>query len=575
MLKENTFMLKKYRRLFVAAILGWLVELLGGMADSVLAGLYLDAEAVAAVELVSPLTTLLYCISILVGLGCAMMYSNALGAFKKETSEKLAGMGLLTSLVLGLILGAAVWIFKDPILNFYGCTGMLREYANQYYIPNIVLAFFSPVFWFIYYMVTYDGDETIVLSTDTFIAVANLAISCAVVNTQGIFGLSIGTAAAELLGGGILLIHFAKKTNSIKFKPYFNFKDLGEMLVHSSSMATTTCFLAVVDIIFNKFIINQFGEEFLPAYTVVNSALNGAAILFCVINAASPFVSIAYGEDNIFALRRYMKIVNRDSVITAAVFSIILVVIAPLWAEVYAITDPAVVQASLYAGRVVPLTYIAVAFVYTYISYYPLIDKPLAGNLLSFTYMLAGPIVLAIPAGIFWGYNGMSFGFALTPIFAIVVEIIYFAITKQLKKAPILLDNNKEVEAHYEIRLEEANIIALRDKVEEFLKSQNIVQTKIVEILMVLEDTLVYIKNKNGNKKKLLCECVVLVGDEYIRMITKDNGVIFDMIKEADDNLDLRCYVVARMMEEASEKSNTTTISFNRNTYIWNRKEEE
>ena len=54
MLKENTFIKKKYNKLYVCAILGWLVGLLGGMADSLLAGIFLDSDAVAAVELVTP-----------------------------------------------------------------------------------------------------------------------------------------------------------------------------------------------------------------------------------------------------------------------------------------------------------------------------------------------------------------------------------------------------------------------------------------------------------------------------------------------------------------------------------------
>ena len=48
MLKESTFIRKKFNKLFICAILGWLVTMLGGMADSVIAGIFLDSDAVAA-----------------------------------------------------------------------------------------------------------------------------------------------------------------------------------------------------------------------------------------------------------------------------------------------------------------------------------------------------------------------------------------------------------------------------------------------------------------------------------------------------------------------------------------------
>jgi len=107
------------------------------------------------------------------------------------------------------------------------------------------------------------------------------------------------------------------------------------------------------------------------------------------------------------------------------------------------------------------------------------------------------------------------------------------------------------------------------DCIANFLKEQNVSKKLIHEICLIVEDTLVYIKNKN--EKKVICECIVLVNNKHVRLITKDNGVIFDITKEADNSIDLRCYVIARMMESASESTNTTTISFNRNTYVWER----
>lgn len=567
MLKENAFVKKKYNKLFIAAILGWIVSLLGGMADSVIAGMFLDSNAVAAVGLITPISSIIYFVSILIACGCSIMYSTALGAFQKERSEKIAGMGLLVSIVIGIILGVIVAVFKKQVLEFYGCTGVLYDYAYEYYFPYIFHAFASPLIWFIYHIVSYDGDERVVLACDTTMAIGNALLSYFLVQSKGIIGLSLGTVFSELAGFLVILIHFLKKSNSIKFKFFFNFKDFIKMVKLSSASSLTTLYVGVIDVIFNKFIISQYGESYLPAYTVVNAVLNVAAVLMCAMTAGMVFVSISYGENNIYALKRVMKIVNRNSFLFGAAFSVILFLIAPYWAGIYAIEDAVVQEASVFAGRIVPLTYIAGAFVFEYLGYYPLINKSMAGNMLGINYMLVGPIVLAIPSGLLWGFNGMTVGFALTPIFAIVVEYIYFAIRKQLKKAPLLLENNNENEAHFDIRLDETSIVEVRDRVNEFLKENNVPSQKIMEILIILEDTLVYIKEKNEHKT--ICECTVLVNDEHVRLITKDNGKIFDMIQEADNSIDLRCYVLARMMENASEKSNTTTISFNRNTYIW------
>lgn len=567
MLKENSFIMKKYRSLFWASILGWIVALLGGMADSVIAGLFLDSNAVAAVGLISPISSIIYFVSVLISIGSAIMYSTALGAFQKERSEKIAGMGLFVSIVTGAVLCVLIAVFRKQVLEFYGCTGFLYEDANQYYLPFIFHTAIAPTIWFVYNLISYDGDETIILISDIVMAFGNVLISFILVQTIGIVGLSLGTTLSETLGFAVLLFHFKKKTNSIRFKWHFRFKDLIDMVKLSSASSLTSLYVGVVDIVFNKFIIERYGENFLPAYTVVNVVLNVAAVLVCASNAGMVFVSVAYGENNINALKRVMKIVDRDSILVGIVFSVGLFLIAPAWPGIFAITDPVVAAAAVFAGRFVPLTYIAAALVYEYLNYYPLINRPFAGNLLGLNYMLIGPIVLSIPAGILWGFNGMTIGFALTPVFAILVVLLYYVVTKQTKTAPILVEPNDEKEAHYDIMLEDESIIELRDRVEEFLKGNGVPSKKIIEVLLILEDSLVHTKTKN--KKQVLCECDVLVNDKHVRIITKDNGVVFDLLKEADDSIDLRCYVLARMMGSASEKSYTTTISFNRNTFLW------
>jgi len=123
--------------------------------------------------------------------------------------------------------------------------------------------------------------------------------------------------------------------------------------------------------------------------------------------------------------------------------------------------------------------------------------------------------------------------------------------------------------AHFDIKLNTDGIFALQSAAREFLRTQNVAPKLVNEIELIIEEALTHIRERN--KKDILCECVFLVNDEHIRMISKDNGRIFNLLEEAEASADLRCYVMARVMESAKERSNTTTSSFNRNTFIWMR----
>jgi len=569
MLKTGTFLNKKYRMLLICAILGWLVSILGGMADSIIAGLYLDSEAVSAVGLISPITSMQYFFAILISIGTALMYSKALGAFEIEKSQKIAGLGMISCLGIGLLMMVVMIIGKDGLLAFYGCTGNVAGEASAYYDPIIPMAFIQPILWGVYNLVAYDGDEKICLTVDISMAVSNAVLSMILVQSQGIKGLAYGTLLSYVLGFVLLIPHFFKKSNSIHFKLYFKFKELLNIVKLSSASSLATLYAAIIDIIFNKIIIEMFGEIFLPAYAVVNVAMNFATFLLCAIQSGVVFISVNYGENNPYGIKRTMATVQKHLIIITVIFTAIMYYLANLWPAIYGITEPEVMNGAVYAGKAISITYIIAAFVLTYLTLYPAVDKPFEGNLLGSSYMLFGPLVVALPMAKLGGFNSMSLGFALTPVFSIVLLLVYLLVTKQIKKLPYLLPDTDEVEAHYDVLLTEENVVELRDAIGEFLTNQGVDDLRINEIKIIAEDTLVYVIKKNS--KKVLCECDVLVNKDHIRLITKDNGVIFDMTKEADESLDLRCYVVARMMESTKEKSNTTTISFNRNTYLWER----
>jgi len=569
LLKEGSFYNKKYVNVFIGSLLGWVVSVVGGMADSIIAGLYLDSNAVSAVGLVTPIGSFLYFLSILISVGIAIMYSTELGAFNVERSRKIAGMGLIASITIGVVIAVLMLIFKDAILGFYGCSGEIMQYASDYYDAYVWIGLLYPPMWLIYNMISFDGDSVTILINDIVIALLNSLLSFILVQKIGVAGLAMGTLLSTIAGFIVLIPHFFKKSNSIHFKFYFSLKDMWESVKLSSASSSTYLYMALLDIIFNKLIIVMYGDIYLPAYTVVNAVINFQGVLACAMGAGAIFTSVAYGENNPNAIKRILKTVLKFGLVLTLIFTAIMAVVSPYWSSLYAITEPEIAAASRFAGLLIPLESILTFFIYSGLVYYPVINRPTEGNILALTYMFLGPILIAAPLGYFIGFNGLSVGFFLTPFFAALVLVVYLAFKKKLNKNMVLPSDTDEEELHLDIKLNVESIVALRDKVGEFLQSESVPEKIVNEIKIILEDTLTYIKDKNN--KTVLCECTVLVNHKHVRVITKDNGKVFDITKEADNSLDLRCYVAARLMEQANEKSNTTTISFNRNTYIWER----
>ncbi len=569
MLKENSFIILKYRKLFVCAILGWIVSLLGTMADSIIAGVILDSDAVAAVNLVAPILDIFYFFTLLLSRGVSIRYSQTIGAFKYEHSRKVAGMGVIMAVSLSVFTLVTLMVFKNVIIGFYGVTGNIRTLTEAYFEPIVLVATFYPIQELMYYLVYSDGDEKIILMVDIITAVANTVFSFILVNFMGIAGLGYGTLISGVLAFLCTLTHFLKKNNSVRFKFYFSLKELWQMLKVGSAFSMMMLYMAIVDIVFNKFVIVVFSERYLAVYAVINLVLNFAAVFNCSINAGSMFINVAYGEGNNITIKRVMKISNKCTLVTGAIVSVAMMVMASFWPRLYGITESDLFSAAVYAGRIIPVFFIAAAFTYTYFGYYPQIDKVVEGNIMALLYMFIGPIVLAIPLALAGGFDAMALGFALTPVFTLVGEFIYILLTKQLMNAPYLLDKMQEKEVHFDYELTDTAIVECRDQIAHYLQSEGVDKRIVNNVQVVFEDAMQMIKAKN--KKRVVCECTVLLSDSQVRLITKDNGKIFDLVKEADDSHDFRAYVLARMQSTAKEATYSVTTSFNRNACIWER----
>jgi len=570
MLSRDTFVRKKFNRLFLAGLLGWIVAIIGEMADSVLAGILISEEAVSAVELVVPIGNIIFAISLPVAYGSAMLFSRDMGAFDEKSAYRAVFEGVTASVAIGLVCGILLYVLRDPILDFYGASETIRELAEDYYDIYILIMFINPVFWCIYQLVLFDGDEGLILATDISMAVINAVVSFLLGRSLGVRGFAIGTLVSYVVPFFGLFIHFARKTNSIRFRKGFRMKEIGEMSYLGSGSALSYIYLALIDIIMNRFIIDRFGDIYLPAYAVVNLVLNLGGILICAFDGGRPFVTVAYGEKNNYGVKRAMRLVTRGSVILAAIMTILFQFLASYWSTLYAITSPEVVKMATFASRVIPLTYVALALLNVYGGYYPCVGEVFLGNLSGIGNMLIWPLALAIPLALLGGFKGMSIGFALTPVFTILMMYAYEAIRGRFKEMPLLLPPSDEEGTSFDLCLSPETISGVCAKIRDYCEEVKVEAEISNQAQLMFEETMNRVLEKNSGKK-VLADVTVLVSPERLRLITRDNGMIFDITETDAEIRNLRCYVLAQLMLRTDEKTYATSISFNRNMFVWER----
>jgi len=567
-LKRGTFTRRKFNRILIAATLTWFVSFIDAAADTVLAGILLDDKAVSAVSLVQPIFCVICFVSYLIAVGTTAVFSRESGAFRQEKAYQTVGHGLICAVLFGVILTVSLLLLRDPYLAYYQASEEITALARDYFACEIFFAAVFPFYCVIFQLVAIDGDAICGVISSVLCAASNVIASILLAGTFGVKGLAYGSIIGTSVSILAYSTHYLRKTNSVHVRFHFNLREVGEILMTGSANSMTFLYIALIDIVMNRFIIARFGDVYLPAYAVVNFILNMAALFGGLYDSCSGFVGVAYGEKNPASIRQTMHIAYRGAVVLSVLILAVLELAASSVPELFAATAPEIFSESIFAARVLPLTFPVVAMYYLFASYYPLTGHVWLSHILSSNYMLIAPIVLALPLGIFFGFNGMCIGFMLTCVKAVLVTAIVVRAKHGKKALPLILEETDEEAIFHELYLTPSNISALCEKVDEELTERGIDSSVRNELELILEEGYMTIMERNEGRK-VCTECNLLISDKSLRLITRDNGRIFDITDANAKVKDLRSYVLARLMERNPERTNTTTVSFNRNSYLW------
>lgn len=123
---------KLIRKFSIPCIISLLVNSLYNMVDQIFIGQGVGYLGNGATNVVFPLVMVCLAFSLMLGDGASSYLSLKLGEKKKEEAAKGVGNGILISAIVAVLLCAVSLIFLPQLLNLFGCTDNLREYAMQY-----------------------------------------------------------------------------------------------------------------------------------------------------------------------------------------------------------------------------------------------------------------------------------------------------------------------------------------------------------------------------------------------------------------------------------------------------------
>ena len=294
---------KLIRKFSIPCIISMLVNSLYNIVDQIFIGQGVGYLGNGATNVVFPLVMIGLAFSLMIGDGSSAYLSLKLGENKKEEAEKGVGNGFILSVILSILFCAITLIFLPQLLNMFGCTDNLRDYAIAYG-RIIAIGFpFSMIGTALNSIIRADGSPKYSMFSMVAGAILNTILDPIFIFVlhKGVEGAAIATVISQILTF-ILNAMYLRKLKTIKItfasmKLKFNVckKVLALGVSSFITQMSTVCVMAAENNLLAKYgMQSKFGAEIpitvLGIVMKINQILN--SIIIGIAVGSQPIIGI-------------------------------------------------------------------------------------------------------------------------------------------------------------------------------------------------------------------------------------------------------------------------------------------
>ena len=434
---SDHFTYKKLLKFTIPSICMMIFTSVYGVVDGFFVSNFVGKTPFAAVNFIFPFLMMFGAVGFMFGTGGSALIAKTMGEGEKEKANKYFSLFIYVTLLIGVVISILGIIFIRPIASFLGAEGELLDNSVIYgrillcAIPFLILQFEFQSFF-----VTAEKPQ-LGLITMIVAGVTNMAFDALLtaVFPCGIVGAAVATALSQVMGGGIPLIYFLRKNNSLLRlgKTELDGKALLKASTNGMSELLSNISMSIVSMLYNMQLIKYVGENGIAAFGTlmyVNFMFLSISIGFVV--GSAPIVSYHYGAGNTDELR---GLKNKSTTIIAIASFIMLIsaiLLAKPLSSVYVGYDKELYELTVRAFYIYSFSFLFAPLAIYGSSFFTALNDGLVSAIISFlrTLIFETAAVLILP--IFLQVDGIWLATVIAEFSAAAVTVI-FIITKRKK----------------------------------------------------------------------------------------------------------------------------------------------
>lgn len=329
------------------SLFGMLLMASNILVDGIFVSHGVGEQALAGVNIATPIFSILLAVSLWIGMGGATLFSIALGENKIQKAHAIFTRSfLLTILIVGILIGIGLWKLK-AVAYLFGASEVTYPYVRDYLWVILIFGFVFVLENILSIFIRNDGNPKLAMTGLGVTAVLNVVLNYFFIFVWqwGVSGAAYATGIATLIGLCILLLHFRTPANHLHFiKPTRSLRGMLDILKIGLPSYVVEMSFAIIVVMYNLTFLHYTGEVGVTAFAIINYLHAVFLMIFIAVGASiQPLVSYHYGARLYGRLKSFLLL----GILTATIIGVLLLIIGifgkSLLIELFGVDDPTVV----------------------------------------------------------------------------------------------------------------------------------------------------------------------------------------------------------------------------------------
>lgn len=428
---------RAYFKMALPVVLSMLVSLVYNMVDTWFIAQTQNTALVAGVSLCAPMFTLMVAMGDIFGLGGSSLISRLLGQGEEKRVRHVSAFCSYGAIVWGVLVGALMLIFRQPILHLLGASSDTMDSAMAYYS---YLALGAPVI--IFTLVPSNILRTEGMAVASMVGSITGTVVNIILDPIFIFGLNMGAGGAALatvlsnvVSAVLFIVLLVTKSQRLSVRPgdcSVQGTELREILVIGVPASITNLMQSFAMTLTNRFLL-PYGTENVAALGIALK-VNMIVMLIMVGFAfgAQPLLGYNYGANNRERLRDILKFDVLVQLVFSVVMTVVFLISAPQIIRIF-MSDGGVIQAGSRILRCMVITMPLMGIILVCTTLFQAAGKAMPAFLLSISRQGVALLICMVVLSAVFGFYGVILAQAAADVVSVILALVLLKRSNILK----------------------------------------------------------------------------------------------------------------------------------------------